>query len=94
MSENLTPERKRILYRASYRGTKEADIVIGGFAKAHIGDLTDAELEEFRLLLEVPDQTLYGWIIGREEAPENYQGPILERLQAFNVAKSVTDAVS
>ncbi len=89
MSENLSPERKRLLYRANYRGFKEADIVIGRFAKAHIAGLTEAELEEFRLLLEVPDQELYGWIIGREPAPANYQGPVLEKLQAFDVAATM-----
>lgn len=89
MSENLSPERKRLLYRASYRGFKEADIVIGRFAKANLGNLTEAEVEDFRLLLEVPDQELYGWIIGREEAPENYQSSVLKKLQAFDVAATM-----
>ncbi|NNU14924.1 succinate dehydrogenase assembly factor 2 [Parvularcula sp. ZS-1/3] len=89
MSENLSPERKRLLYRANYRGFKEADIVIGRFAKANLATMTDAQVEEFRLLLEVPDQELYGWIIGREEAPTNYQGPVLEMLQAFDVAETM-----
>ncbi|GGY40887.1 FAD assembly factor SdhE [Parvularcula lutaonensis] len=89
MSAELTPEKKRLLYRASYRGFKEADIVIGRFAKKHLAEMTDEETEEFRLLLEVPDQQLYGWIIGREEAPANYQGPVLKKLQAFDVAATI-----
>ncbi|MEM1381651.1 MAG: succinate dehydrogenase assembly factor 2 [Pseudomonadota bacterium] len=89
MSENLTPEKKRLLYRAMYRGFKEADIVIGRFAREHLAGLSDEETEAFRLLLEVPDQELYGWIIGRDEAPENYRGPVLEMLQAFDVAGSM-----
>lgn len=89
MSEELTPEKKRLLYRANYRGFKEADIVIGRFAKEHLASMTEEETEEFRLLLEVPDQELYGWIIGREEAPANYQGPVLKKLQAFDVAGTI-----
>jgi antitoxin CptB len=86
MSEKLSEEKKRLLYRAKYRGFKEADIVIGKFAEKHLASLNDEETEQFRLLLEVPDQELYGWIIGREEAPDNYKGPVLQKMQAFDVA--------
>jgi antitoxin CptB len=86
MSENLSAEKKRLLYRAKYRGFKEADIVVGKFAEQYLGELSEEETEEFRLLLEVPDQELYGWIIGRAEAPDNYKGPVLEKMQAFDVA--------
>jgi antitoxin CptB len=86
MSEELSEAKKRLLYRAKYRGFKEADIVVGKFAEKHLGGLTDEETEEFRLLLEVPDQELYGWIIGREEAPDNYKGSVLTKMQAFDVA--------
>ncbi|NRA29025.1 MAG: succinate dehydrogenase assembly factor 2 [Parvularculaceae bacterium] len=89
MSENLTPDRKQLLYRAKYRGFKEADIVIGRFAAANLATMSPEEIEEFRGLLEVPDQELYGWIIGRAEAPSNFQGPVLKALQAFDVAATM-----
>lgn len=89
MSENLTPEKKRLLYRAMHRGFKEADIVVGRFAEENLGAMSDEEVEEFRLLLEVPDQELYAWVIGREEAPANYQGSVLRKMQAFDVAGSI-----
>ena len=81
--------KKKLLYRAMHRGFKEADIVIGRFAAAHLADMTDDETEEFRLLLEVPDQDLYAWIIGRAEVPENYRGPVLAAMQAFDVAATM-----
>ncbi|MEM6649822.1 MAG: succinate dehydrogenase assembly factor 2 [Pseudomonadota bacterium] len=86
MTENLSPARKRLLYRAMHRGFKEADIIVGRFAEQHLGAMSDAEEAEFERLLEVPDQDLYAWIIGRQPAPDNYQGPILEKMQAFDVA--------
>jgi antitoxin CptB len=89
MSEQLSPEKKRLLYRAMHRGFKEADIVVGRFAEAHLAGMTEAETEEFRLLLEVPDQELYAWIIRRSEAPANYRGPVLEKMQAFDVAGTI-----
>ena len=31
--------RKRLLYRATHRGTKESDAIIGGFFQQRVGDL-------------------------------------------------------
>ncbi|MEO1040868.1 MAG: succinate dehydrogenase assembly factor 2 [Pseudomonadota bacterium] len=89
MTDALSPERKRLLYRAMHRGFKEADLVVGRFAEAHLARMTHEEEEEFRLLLEVPDQELYAWIIGREPAPGNYDGPVLKQMQAFDVAATM-----
>lgn len=89
MSEPLSPEKKRLLYRAMHRGFKEADLVVGRFAEAHLAAMDEEETEEFRLLLEVPDQELYAWIIGRAEAPANYRGRVLEKMQAFDVAATM-----
>ena len=86
MSENLSPTRKRLLYRANHRGFKEADLVFGHFAASRLADMTDAEEAEFSRLLDVPDQDLYAWVVGRAPAPENYRGPVLEQLKAFDVS--------
>ncbi|WP_031552239.1 succinate dehydrogenase assembly factor 2 [Parvularcula oceani] len=89
LSAGLSPARKRLLYRAMHRGFKEADIVIGKFAQANLAEMSDSEAEEFARLLEVPDQELYGWIIRDENVPDNYRGPVLKRLQAFDVAAAM-----
>ena len=90
----MPPERRRLLYRAQHRGFKEADLVIGTFAKQQVAAMTEAELEEFQRLLEVPDQELYAWIIGRETVPTNYEGPVMRQLQAFDLAAILTGDVS
>ena len=89
MTEELSPARKRLLYRAMHRGFKEADIVVGRFAQEHLGAMTAEEETEFERLLDVPDQDLYAWVIGREEAPENYRGPVLDRMRQFDVAATM-----
>ena len=89
MTDELTPPRKRLLYRAMHRGTKEADIVVGGFAAAHLGTMTEDETAEFARLLEVPDQDLYRWITTGEDVPPNYASPLLARMQAFDVAATI-----
>lgn len=83
------PGRKRLLYRAMHRGFKEADIVIGSFAKEHLPTMTDAQVTEFEALLEASDTDLYNWIIGREETPAGYQGEVMTMLQAFPIAETL-----
>ncbi len=53
-SEGLDERRRRLLFRAWHRGMREIDLIIGRFADAHIGTLSDAELDEFEQLIEVP----------------------------------------
>ena len=45
----LDPHRRKLLFRAWHRGTREMDLIIGGFADAHIIGFTDEELAAFEL---------------------------------------------
>jgi antitoxin CptB len=58
-SAGLDDRRKRLLFRCWHRGTREMDLILGGFADMHIGDLSDQDIEELENLLEVPDPDLY-----------------------------------
>lgn len=78
----MTDERrKRLLYRANYRGFKEADILLGGFAKAYINDLSDTDLDAFEHLLTAKDHDIYAWITGAQALPEAYNTPLFARLK-------------
>jgi antitoxin CptB len=77
------PRLKKLLYRADHRGFREADIVIGGFARAHLADLSPTQVDAFERLLDQPDQDLYAWIIEREPTPEAFDGEVLAMLRAF-----------
>lgn len=76
--------RKRLVYRANYRGFKEADLILGGFAKKYIDSLTNDEMTMFEDLLEAKDHDIYNWISGKQAVPANYDTPLFERLKAFN----------
>src|SRR4051812_49303223 len=52
------PRRKRILYRATHRGTKEADAIIGGYFTAAAAGIADEDLAEAEEFLELPDLDL------------------------------------
>ena len=56
--ENL---KKKILYRASYRGTKEMDILMSKFVNKYIDKLSDANLKEMEILLNFEDEVLLNY---------------------------------
>ncbi len=74
---------RKLSFRAWRRGFKEADIILGHFSDEALPTMTDAELDTFEILLEVPDQDLYGWIIERDPTPPEYQSEIMRRLNIF-----------
>lgn len=73
----------RLSFRAWRRGFREADLILGPFADLHARELTDPQLDEFERILQVPDQDLYGWIIGREPTPAEHDGEVMRMIQAF-----------
>ena len=59
MSFNIDELKKKIIYRSTYRGTKEMDTLISSFTKKIINDLNDDELISLSNLLDVDDENLY-----------------------------------
>ena len=76
----LDPRRRRLLFRARHRGTKEADLMIGGFVSRHLSTFSEAELAEIEAVLDLPDVDLSDWLSGRREPPPNVRTPMLERM--------------
>ncbi|MDP8912882.1 MAG: succinate dehydrogenase assembly factor 2, partial [Pseudomonadota bacterium] len=46
---------KRLRFRAWHRGTKEADLLIGGFFDRHSASWTEPEIDWYETLLEEQD---------------------------------------
>ena len=83
-SDGLDARRKRLLFRSWHRGIREMDLVLGGFADAHIADLSDAELDEYETWLEVPDQQIFTWVNGSQPAPAAIDTALFRRLRDFH----------
>lgn len=86
-SEGLDARRRRLLYRAWHRGTREMDLIVGRFTDAVIADLEEPTLTEYERLLEVPDPELYAWILGEYPVAQDYDSTVFRRLQAFHQDK-------
>ena len=58
MSKKLEIIKRKLLYRASYRGTKEMDIVLSSFVKKYIEIFNEDQLKELEIFLKFEDQTI------------------------------------
>jgi antitoxin CptB len=59
MSFNIDELKKKIIYRSTYRGTKEMDALISSFTKKVINDLNAEQLIDLSILLDIDDENLY-----------------------------------
>jgi antitoxin CptB len=73
----------KLRYRAWRRGFREADLILGPFADRHVHELDERQLAAFERLLEAPDHELYGWIVGREPAPTEFDDDVLGLIREF-----------
>jgi antitoxin CptB len=82
-SEGLDARRRRLLYRSWHRGTREMDLIMGRFADAVIGTLTEAELADFERLSDEPEPDIYAWITGDRTVPPEHDTALFWRLRDF-----------
>ncbi len=83
-SEGLDVRRRRILFRAWHRGTREMDLMMGQFADASLRGLSDEELTDLEALMEVPDRDVFSWLSGELALPGNYDTPVFHKVRAFH----------
>jgi len=83
-SDGLDPRRRRALFRAWRRGTREMDLLLGRFADAHIEALDDHDLADFEALMQVADDELFTWITGRAPPTPEHATPLFEAIVAFH----------
>jgi antitoxin CptB len=79
----LAFRRRRLLFRATHRGTAENDLMIGGFVSAHLSSLTEHDLDALETLMEIPDTVLADWLTGRVPVPPEQDTAMLRRMRDF-----------
>tara|TARA_B000000532_G_scaffold236509_1_gene222919 strand:- start:13 stop:270 length:258 start_codon:yes stop_codon:yes gene_type:complete len=61
MTKKLEMFKKKLLYRASYRGTKEMDILLSSFVKKHVNLFTESQLIGLEKFLDFEDETILNY---------------------------------
>ncbi len=80
---------RALKYRAEHRGTREADMLIGGFFEAYHAGWDGHERALFAALLMETDVDIMAWAIGTQAAPERLQGPMMDALRKLDFIKVV-----
>jgi succinate dehydrogenase flavin-adding protein (antitoxin of CptAB toxin-antitoxin module)/heme-degrading monooxygenase HmoA len=62
-AENDAVHRRRLLYRATHRGTREMDWLLGKFGAARMDTWPAGDLPQLSVLIEMPDPDLHAWIL-------------------------------
>ena len=73
---------KRMKMRSMRRGTKEMDLILGGWSDAHLAVLSGEDLDAYEALLGENDHDLYQWVTGQAETPAEHAA-LIARISAF-----------
>jgi len=77
-------ELKRLQWRATHRGTREADMLIGGFFDAHHRAWDAADRAQFADMLDHQDADIMAWAVGTAVPPTRFEGPMMEALKRLD----------
>ena len=74
MTNKLEILKKKLIYRASYRGTKEMDILLSSFVNKYIDDLDEISLFDLEKFLDFEDEIIlnfYNYSLVKKKIDEN-----------------------
>jgi antitoxin CptB len=75
---------RKLRFRASHRGTREADAMVGGFFDAYHHDWDADQYAWFERLLEEQDVDIMAWAFGTAAPPLEFQGPMIDLLKRLD----------
>lgn len=84
MTDDVDMRRRRALYRACHRGTKELDHLIGRFAEVRVPLMTGAALDEFERFLALPDPLLQTAMFNPAAAPIADHAELIGEMRRFH----------
>ena len=74
--------RKRLLWRATHRGIKEMDLILGGFVVMHLDAFSEGDIADLERIMEIPDQEMLSWATRQGDVPPEHASPLLTRILA------------
>ncbi len=78
---------KRLRFRAWHRGTKEADLMIGGFFERYGAEWSEGEMDWYETLLDEQDVDIMAWAIGTQPPPPRFDGEMMRKMRQLDYIK-------
>jgi antitoxin CptB len=83
MTDDVETRRRRAVYRASHRGTKEMDWMLGRYAERALPGLSLESLGLFERMLQLPDPDLQDMILHPEIMPAGEYAELIAAVRVF-----------
>ena len=80
---DLEARRRKLIFRASRRGFRELDLYMKAFCEAHLAGFDERQLGEFERVLDIPDQHVFDWIMGRAAPEASRRSEVLDLVLSF-----------
>jgi antitoxin CptB len=84
MSSDLGMRRRRALWRATHRGSKEMDFLLGQFAAQTLDGMNAADIAVFERLIETPDPAIESSVLEGHSLGEADLDELIDRLRRFH----------
>ena len=84
MNNKLEILKKKLIYRAGYRGTKEMDILLSSFVNKYINDFDESLLIELEKFLNFEDEIIlnfYNFNLVEKEIDQNKISKIFQKFK-------------
>ncbi|MSO74025.1 MAG: succinate dehydrogenase assembly factor 2 [Alphaproteobacteria bacterium] len=81
---DLDTRRRRLRFRTTHTGTRETDILLGGFVDTRVERLDEPRINELeRLFATNDDRDILDWITERAPVPQEFATPAMNALIAY-----------
>jgi len=77
--------KKLIIYRSNHRGTKEMDLLLGGFVKKYINTFNETDLLDLKCILAFEDEILHKWYFDNDKTQKIPKNNITKLLKSFKL---------
>ena len=88
MSINIPDLKKKIIYRATYRGSKEMDSLVGSFTKKYIHILNYEDLICLSNLIDIDDENLFNFNQGQKTTFKFINNKVNKLFRYFDYKKT------
>ena len=84
MSDDIDVRRRKALFRAEHRGTKEMDWMLGRFAAAELGKMDSDQLATFEQFLTTADPQIHAWLMAPNTCDRSEYASLIDQIRHYN----------
>ena len=77
--------KRQIIYRATHRGTKEMDLLLGNFVKNNIDKFDYDDLKDLEKLLFIEDEVIHKWYFEKKSNGNIPKSNVSKMLKKFKL---------